>query len=304
MTDLSKAFDTINHNLLIGKLDAYGIHGVELSWFSNYLSERRQRVILDGKHSDWTELTKGVPQGFILGPMLFLLFVNYLSDVVEHCIVNLYADDTTIYSTGENPVVLGTRMEKDLERVANWIRMNGLKMNVAKTQLMVLTRKGKYHMVDDVEVKIGDTCLEKQNCVNYLGVKIDRDLSWKTHINHLHRQCMAKLAVIRRASCYLPQKVRGLLYQAFVLPHVDYCSIVWNHCGVMLRDRVERIQKYALRIIHRKPPRTSSEPLRRALGRRQPLRKDDTKLWYAWSIGVYLTKLLHSCAHSSDQTQP
>ena len=144
--------------------------------------------------------------------------------------------------------------------------MNGLQMNVAKTQLMVLTRKGKYHMVDDVEVKIGDTCLEKQNCVNYLGVKIDRDLSWRTHIDHLHRQCMAKLAVIRRASCYLPQNVRRLLYQAFVLPHVDYCSVVWNHCGVILRDRVERIQKYALRIIHGKPPRTSSEPLRRALG--------------------------------------
>ena len=102
-----------------GKLDVYGIHGVELSWFCNCLSERRQRVLLDGEHSDWTGLTKGVPQGSILGPMLFLLFVNDLSDVVEHCTVNLYADDTTIYSTDENPVVLGARMEKDLERVAN-----------------------------------------------------------------------------------------------------------------------------------------------------------------------------------------
>ena len=138
MIDLSKAFDTINHNLLIEKLDAYGIRGVELSWFSNYLSERRQRVLLDGVHSEWTRLTKGVPQGSILGPMLFLLFVNNLSDVVQHCTVNLYADDTTIYSTDENPVVLGARMEKDLESVANWIKMNGLKMNVVKTQLMVL----------------------------------------------------------------------------------------------------------------------------------------------------------------------
>ena len=147
MIDLSQAFDTINHNLLIEKLEAYGIRRVKLSWFSNYLSERRQRMLLDGEHSDWTGLTKGVPQGSILGPMLFLLFVNDLSDVVQHCTVNLYTDDTTIYSTDENPVVLGARMEKDLESVANWIRMNGLKMNVAKTQLMVLTRKGKYHTV-------------------------------------------------------------------------------------------------------------------------------------------------------------
>ena len=141
-------------------------------------------MLLDGEHSDWTGLTKGVPQGSILGPMLFLLFVNDGSDVVQHCTVNLYADDTTIYSTDENPVVLGARMEKDLGSVANWIKMNGLKINVAKTQLMVLTRKGKYHMAEDVEVKIGNTCLEKQNCVNYLGIKIDRDLSshslWST----------------------------------------------------------------------------------------------------------------------------
>ena len=146
------------------KLDVYGIHGVELSWFRNYLSERRQRVLLDGEHSDWTGLTKGVPQGSILGPMLFLLFVNDLSDVVQHCTVNLYADDTTIYSTDENPVVLGARMEKDLESVANWIKMNDLKMTVVKTQLMVLTRKGKYHMADDLELIIGNTCLVKQNC--------------------------------------------------------------------------------------------------------------------------------------------
>ena len=122
---MSKAFDTINHNLLIEKLDAYRICGVQLSTI--YLSEKRQRVLIDGKHSDWTGLTKGVPQGSILGPMLFLLFVNDLSDVVQHCTVNLYIDDTTIYSTDENLVVLGARMEKDLGSVANWIKMNGLK---------------------------------------------------------------------------------------------------------------------------------------------------------------------------------
>ena len=119
MIDLSKAFDTINHNLLLEKLDAYAIRGVELSWFSNYLSKRRHGLQLDGEHSGWTGLTKGVPQGSILGPMLFLLFVNELSDVVQHCTVNLYADDTTIYSTDDNPVVLGARMEKDIESVAN-----------------------------------------------------------------------------------------------------------------------------------------------------------------------------------------
>lgn len=119
-------------------------------------------------------------------------------------------------------------------------------------------------MADNVEVKMGDTCLEKQNSGRltgtYLswrnrsvGVKIDRDLSWRTHINHLHKQCMAKLAAVRRASRYLPQNIR-------LLSRSIWTTVVWNHCGVALRDRVERIQKYILRTIHGKLPRTSSEP--------------------------------------------
>ena len=238
--------------------------------------------------------------------MLFLLFVNDLSDVVQHCTVNLYADDTTIYSTDENPVVLGARMEKDLESVANWIKMNGLKMNVVKTQLMVLTRKGKYHMADDLEVK--NTCLEKQNCVNYLGVKIDRDLSWRTHNDHLHRQCMANkkskslfTSECQKAAvsgfCLIPC---GLLFHC--MEPLFHCMEPLFHCMEPLWCYVERIQKYALRIIHGKPPRTSSEPLLKALG------------WTTLEKRRYkaLVCLVHRClsdeapsflCSSSDQTQ-
>ena len=98
MIDLSKAFDTINHGLLLEKLNAYGIRGTELSWFTDYLTGRKQRVVLEGEYSNWAKVKMGVPQGSILGPLLFLLFVNDLSDAVEDCTVNLYADDTTIYS--------------------------------------------------------------------------------------------------------------------------------------------------------------------------------------------------------------
>jgi len=115
-------------------------------------------------------------------------------------------------------------------------------------------------------VKVGDDELRKQDCVKYLGVDTDRDLTWKAHIERMHQQCMGKLAAIRRAGSYMPCHIRKLLYQAFILPHLDYFSVVWNGCGATLSKRVERIQNYALRVILRKPPLTSSELLRQTLG--------------------------------------
>ena len=135
-----------------------------------------------------------------------------------------------------------------------------------KIQLMVLTRKGKSHEPNEINVKIGDATLSKKNCVTYLGMKLDKELSWKVHIENMHRQCSAKLAIIRSACHYLRQKVTAALYQAFVLPHTDYCSVAWNNCGAVLSQRVERIQNYALRMIMRKPPMTRSELMRASLG--------------------------------------
>ena len=236
MIDLSKAFDSINHNLLLKKLHAYGVQGVELAWFSNYLTERKQRVVMNGVPSQWAEISTGVPQGSILGPLLFVIFVNDLPSVVEECTVNLYADDTALYSVHSDPGELSRRVQEDLQRVAEWITRNGLRMNVNKTQLLVLNRKGKQSIADSVQVSVGDSKLQKQDCVKYLGVSIDKDLSWKTHIEQIRAQCMAKLAAIRRAGSYLPCHVRKLLYQSFVLPHLDYCSVVWNSCGTILSD--------------------------------------------------------------------
>ena len=236
MIDLSKAFNSINHNLLLKKLHAYGVQGVELAWFSNYLTERKQRVVMNGVPSQWTEISTGIPQGSILGPLLFVIFVNDLPSVVEECTVNLYADDTALYSVHSDPGELSRRVQEDLQRVAEWITRNGLRMNVNKTQLLVLNRKGKQSTADSVQVSVGDSKLQKQDCVKYLGVSIDKDLSWKTHIEQIRAQCMAKLAAIRQAGSYLPCHVRKLLYQSFVLPHLDYCSVVWNSCGTILSD--------------------------------------------------------------------
>ena len=112
---------------------------------------------------------------------------------------------------------------------------------------------------------MGEGELLRQDLVKYLGVNIDRSLSWKSHIDRVQQKCFAGLASIRRAG-YLPYHVRKLLYQSLVLPHLDYCAVAWHSCGVVTSDRIERIQNYAVRVILRQPPRTSSEQLRQALG--------------------------------------
>jgi len=139
-------------------------------------------------------------------------------------------------------------------------------MNIAKTQLMILCRRGKQQVADSVKVCIRGVELPKQQVVKYLGMMLDRGLNWKLHIDRVRKKSLACLASIRRAGAYLSCHTKKMLYQSFVLPHLDYCAVVWNSCGVGLSDRIERVQNFAMRMILRKPPRTSSNLLRETLG--------------------------------------
>ena len=132
-----------------------------------------------------------------------MVFVNDLPSVVRKRSVNLYADDTTIYTSNEDPSLVGKHLEEDLGAIATWINSNGLKMNVAKTQLMVLCGKSRQKSAQPVCVWIGDRGLPKQESVKYLGVRIDKNLNWKLHIDEVQQKCLAKIAMIRRAGAYL-----------------------------------------------------------------------------------------------------
>ena len=179
--------------------------------------------------------------------------------------MNLNADDTTIYTSNEDPSSVGQQLEEDLGVIAGWINANSLKMNVAKTQLMVLCGKSRQESAQSVHVRICDRELPKKESVKYLGVKIDNTLNWKLHLDDVRKKCLAKIAMIRRAGACLPHNVRKMLYQLFVLPHLDYCLVVWHTCGATLTKRVERVQNCAMRMILQKPLRTRSNDLRTKL---------------------------------------
>ena len=194
MIDLSKAFDSIDHSLLLKKLDALGIRDKEHTWFENYLKGRRQRVVVSSTCSEWRSVVTGVPQGSILGPLLFLVFVNDLPSVVRHSKTNLYADDTSIYVSHCDPATAGNMLEEDLRDIGEWIDGNGMQTNVAKTQLMAMRGHKKKHPEDQVEVHtyIGEALLQKQDSVKYLGVTVDKHLNWKSHIANVRRICLGK----------------------------------------------------------------------------------------------------------------
>ena len=209
--------------------------------------------------------SRGVPQGSILGPLLFLIYVNDLPHVVSKCTVNLYTDDVTIYATGRDASTVTDCLNHDLDSIASWINVNQL-MNVEKTQLMTLGGRSSQAKCQAITVELNGTTIPKANSVKYLGVTIDRDLNWKLHTSNIRKKAFAAIACIHRVSYHLPLNTRKMLYRSLVLPYVNYCSTIWHTCTQVVSNDIERIQNYAMRISSiSPPPHTPSAPLREKL---------------------------------------
>ena len=202
--------------------------------------------------------------------------------------MSLYADDTTLYTSGGDAVNVGLLLEQDIQWVASWIQSNWLLINVTKTQLMVLCSKKKQKQAELIRIRIGEEELSRKDSVRYLGVEIDRELNWKLQIDRVRQKYLARLASIRRAGRFLPWHTKKMLYQSLVLPHLDYCAVAWHACGTVLSDRIERIHNYAMHIILSQPPRTSRESLRNALGWSTLKRRRHNAMMYQ----------VHHCIHS------
>ena len=237
MLDLSKAFDSVDHGIVLRKLDRYGVRGDELMWFRGYLDGRRQRVCVGEAKSNWCDVLKGVPQGSILGPLLFILYANDLPQAVQQCRVKQYADDTTLSHVSRDVADLENGLTNDFESVVRWVDTNKLRLNVKKTQLLLMSRKRREHELEHVQVRIGGQEIARSKMVKCLGVVIDDGLKWHGHIAKVRKKCFAGLAKLRRLRDVLPVITKRRIYNAMVLPHLDYCSVVWQECTMELRRR-------------------------------------------------------------------
>ena len=184
---LKKTFDTVNQTILLKKLEHYGFRGVPLQWFESYLSARKQFVSVNGHSSDELEIKHGIPQGSVLGLLLFLLYINDLPSISKKLTFYLFADDTNIYFESSNLLHLQTTGNEELRKVRKWLESNRLALNIDKTNFVIFHSAGEV-ICDDITIKIGKKKIHRENHVRFIGVLLDSALSWKTHITELSKK--------------------------------------------------------------------------------------------------------------------
>jgi len=245
--DVRKAFDSVPHHMLIKSLSSIGIQGSLLLWLQNYLTSRSQQVVLDGFSSDPVAVTSGIPQGSILGPLLFNIFMNCISTVPlsANCHLALYADDILIYKPIDNSTDLST-FQNDTQNIINWICGNGLTPNHTKTQLLPITRSRQQ---SPLSISINGHTISPCQSVKYLGVTLTQNLTWSQHIGNICKSSKKQLGLIHRQLRHAPSKLRHQIYRTTTLPRLEYCCAVWDPHHQVHKRSLESVQKFAARII-------------------------------------------------------
>ena len=247
--DLSKAFDTLDHDLLLMKLADFGLSKSSVNWFNAYLTNRTQSVIINGMQSDAEPILYGVPQGSVLGPLLFIMYINDLPSVTKYCKVHLYADDTLLFFESSSVQAIEAALSQDLDHVVGWLNQNYLMLNHSKTKVMLLGTHQKLSSVQSFAVSVNDTDLERVYKFKYLGVFLDPCLNWNEHIDHIGNKISSRLGMLRRARKVIPKGACITLFNAMVLPLFDYCCVVWDGCGQGNKIYLDRLLKRAAGII-------------------------------------------------------
>ena len=246
--DIKKCFDTIDHNILLYKLQKYGIRNYELLWFKSYLVNRSQKVFHNGAESQKRSINIGVPQGTILGPILFLLYVNDLSNVVSNAQINIYADDVVIYSSNKCINQLQQSMQTTMTAVHKWYQYNKLSLSLDKCTTMVINNNLK-NRVTDFKIYLGSEVLNHVYSMKYLGVVIDDKLKWTEHILNITKKININNARLRRTKRTLPQNIRLKVHNAISTPTLDYAATVWGSFSKTNSALIERLEHMSARAI-------------------------------------------------------
>ena len=242
LLDFSKAFDKVNHSKLIWKLHNYGIRSNVLNWIVAFLGDRAQKVVVGGEESDTVPVTSGVPQGSVLGPILFLVYINDLPDKVTSQ-VRLFADDTAMYLTMEG-AKNSSVLQQDLDRLSVWESDWDMEFNPSKCQVVQVA--GSRKPVSATYVLHG-VALETVTCARYLGVDVSSNLSWGSHIDRITGTAHKTLGFVKRNIKTKMSGVREAAYTTLVRPQLEYAAAIWDPHHKDKIDQIEKVQRRAAR---------------------------------------------------------
>jgi hypothetical protein len=289
--DLKRAFETVDRIRLLEKLDQYGMRGMVLEWFRTYLSNRTQQVKFNNQWSECIKTEYGVPQGSVLGPLLFTIYIN---DIVEYCpeecSIKMFADDTLVYVSGEGSEELERKMNRVFNIVKEWMSVNKLRMNASKTKYMIV-RSVRKELRGNIMLKCNDGIeLERVEKMKYLGVIIDDKLQFKDHCDYMLKKIGKKTSFLNRIGNFVSAYTRCIIYKSIIAPHFEYCATLLLGMGETQLNKLQIAQNRAMRVILQCNRFTKVEHMLQALqfmSIRQRL---------CYNVGVFIFKIVNNMA--------
>ena len=258
--DLQKAFDTVNHNILVDKLEYYGIRGVANNWFKTYLTGRSQYVSIDGFKSETKETKHGVPQGSVLGPLLFLIYINDLYKAIHFSKTYHFADDTHLLNISKSCKQIQKHMNIDLKCLFKWLTANKISLNCSKTELVIF-HSNKSNKTFDFKIKINGSKVIPADNIKYLGVHLDDVLSGWKHCKVLTEKLNRANGMLCKVRHYVPKDELVSIYHAIFSSHLTYNCQVWGISNNSYVKKIEKLQNKAMKIINFKEFTAPSNPL-------------------------------------------
>ena len=265
--DLSKAFDTVDHLILLRKLSLYGSSDSTIKWFQSYLTNRTQCCAVNGHLSSNRKIKCGVPQGSILGPLLFLLYINDLPQCLKFSRPRMYADDTNITVSDKSLTKVINSTNKDLANIKQWLLANKLSLNVAKTEHMFIGSDDNLNKIRDASlIHIDGLAIKKVSSAKCLGVKIDERLTWDEHTDYVCKKVSQAISGLKQVRRFISQNTAVTIFNSLIQPIFDYCDVVWDNLSVTQATRLQKLKNRAGRIIKQQGYETRSHVIREELG--------------------------------------